>query len=76
MSAVADLGGGGGARGDIATTEKIFHHFFTICYYNQYSITYILSIEKEIAQDLQDEDVINEFAGKEKKQAYCFVLNF
>ena len=54
----------------------MFHHFLIICYYNQYSITYILSIEKEIAQDLQDEDIINEFAANEKKQAYCFVLNF
>ena len=62
---VADLGG---ARGGIATPEKGFHHFLIICYYNQYSITYILSTEKEIAQDLQDEDIIHEFAANEKKK--------
>ena len=30
------------------------------------TITYVLSIEKEIARDLQDDDIINEFAAKDK----------
>ena len=39
-------------------------------------MTYILSIEKEIARDLQDDDIINEFAAKDKKTGilFCFKL--
>ena len=73
---MADLGGGGGARGGISTPEKNFPPFsyYLLLQLKQYHLH--LSIEKEIAQDLQDEDIINEFAANDKKQAYCFVLNF
>ena len=48
---------GGGARGGIATPEKNFHHFLIILLLQliQYHL-HFLSIEKEIAEDLQDED--------------------
>ena len=77
LLSVADLGGGGGQGGALPPLKKMSTNFLLfVITINTVSLTFCPLIEKEIAQDLQDEDIINEFAANEKKTGilFCFKL--
>ena len=68
-------GGGGGQGGALSPLKKISTIFLLfVITINTVSLIFCPSVVKEIAQDLQDEDIINEFAAKLTALRFASVL--